>query len=256
MPRLSLSRSLPRLALLPALLLGLPSGARADSPVTCPYSTESAAAGLSAGSLPGLRAALKTGHLRVVAIGSGSMMTARGHAAGSFTDYMAQALRDEIPGLKVDLSVQGERGIGSTAMLALLRKELPPLKPTLVVWQTGTVEAVRKRPLADFSRDLDTGAEIVRQAGGELILVDPLYSRMLLAHANVAPYREAMRSAAERNGAVLFSRFSLLHHWADAGVFDIESLNKTDRIEAADERSRCLGTALAQVILRSAGPEK
>jgi hypothetical protein len=114
---------------------------------------------------------------------------------------------------------------------------------------------VRKRPLDDFTRDLDAGAEMVRKAGGALILVDPLYSRMLLAHANVAPYREAMRTAAKRNGAALFSRFSLLQHWVDTGVFDIESASKADRPEAADQMNRCIGTALARFILRGAGKD-
>lgn len=246
---------MPRLVLLLAFFLSLPAGTMAAPVAGCPFPTQLASGNLAGGNLPGLATALKARHLEVMAVGSGSMKTTRGRTTDSFTDYMAQTLREEVPGLQVDLTVQGERGLGSAAMLVLLRRGLAAHKPTLVVWQTGTVEAVRKRPLDDFARDLDTGAEMVRKAGGELILVDPLYSRMLLAHANVTPYRDTMRAAAERNGAALFSRFALLHHWAEAGIFDIETTSKTDRIQAADERNRCLGTALAQLVLDSAGKD-
>lgn len=242
-----------RLALLLAVVLGLPFAAQAAQPSACPYPMATATAGVAVGSLPKLAAALAARRLDVVAVGSGSTMSVRGRPVGSFIDDMAQSLRASVPGLQITLTVQGERGLGSAAMLGLLRKQLAVHKAPLVIWQTGTVESVRKRPVADFTRDLDSGAEMVRAAGGELILVDPLYSRMLMEHANVGPYREAMAAAAQRHGAVLFSRFALLRRWTEMGLFEMEATPKSEQAQAADQRSRCLGQALAEVMLRAAG---
>ena len=87
-----------------------------------------------------------------------------------------------------------------------------------MVWQTGTVEAVRRLPPEEFARTLDAGAEAARAAGADLVLVDPQYSRMLQSHTTLAPYRETMQQAARRHAAVLFRRFDLIRQWVEAGA--------------------------------------
>jgi hypothetical protein len=220
--------------------------------------------------LPRVAAALKSGKLDVLVVGSGTVLGARGRPEGSFSDRMVQNLRvaapgAEIrlvmqgnlrvaaPGAEIRLVMQGERGMTAAAMLAAMRKDLEGKSFGLVVWQTGTVEAVRKLPPEEFARTLDAGAEAVRQAGADLLLVDPQYSRVLQSHATLGPYREAMQQAAQRHDAVLFRRFDLIRQWVDADQLDLESAAKPDRPRMTERLNACLGQALAQTVLQAAG---
>ncbi len=244
-----------RQAILAALLLFAPLGAGpagATGP-DCPAATGIAAPEATAGTLPRVAAALNAHGLDVLAIGSGSVLGVRGRPEGSFPDHMAQDLRAGLPGTEIHLTVQGERGLTAAAMLATLHKDLAGQHVALVVWQTGTVEAVRKLPLDEFARTLDEGAEAVRAAGADLILVDQQYSRLLQAHVDLPPYRAAMQQAAQRHHAVLFSRFDLIRQWVEAGDLDLESAAKADRPKMAALRNACLGQALARTVLRAAG---
>ena len=142
----------------------------------------------------------------------------------------------------------------ATAMLAALRRDLAGGAYRLVLWQTGTAEAVRKVPPEEFAHTLDAGAEAVRAAGADLLLVDPQYSRMLQTHADLPPYQRAMQEAAARHRAVLFHRFDLGRQWAESGAFDLETAAVPDRPQMAAELNACLGQALAAAVLRAALP--
>ena len=141
----------------------------------------------------------------------------------------------------------------AAAMLAALHKGLDGRGISLVVWQTGTVEAMQKLPPEEFARTLDAGAEVVRAAGADLLLVDPRYSRLLQTHATLGPYRETMQQVAQRHAAVLFRRFDLIRQWVEAGQIDLESVAKSERPKMTERLNACLGQALAQTVLRAAG---
>ena len=202
--------------------------------------------------MPRVAAALKAGRLDVLAIGSATVLGARGRPEGSFPDRMVQELRAASPGAEIHLTVEGERGMTAAAMLAALRKSLDGKTVGLVVWQTGTVEAVRRLPPEEFARTLDAGAEAARAAGADLLLVDPQSSRMLQSHTTLAPYRETMLQVAHRHAAVLFRRFDLIRQWVEAGQLDLESTAKPDRSKMTERLNACLGQALAQTVLRAA----
>jgi hypothetical protein len=238
-----------------ALALAALSAGPALAGSECLTPTEIAAPEATAGAFPLVAAALAAGRLDVLAIGSGTVMGARGRPEGSFADRMVQDLREAVPGAEIRLVVQGERGMAAAAMLAALRRDLPGKTFRLVVWQTGTVEAVRKTPPTQFAETLDDGAALVRAAGADLLLVDPQYSRLLQAHATLPPYQEAMRQAAARNHAVLFHRFDLIQHWVDSGALDLESVARADRTKAVAQLNACLGQAMAEAVLRAAQGE-
>jgi hypothetical protein len=235
-----------------SLLAGRPSAASLAAPPACAAPVEEAAPEARAGALPRVAVALQTHTLDVLAIGSGTMLGPRGRAEGSFADQMARDLRAALPGVEVRLVVEGERGMTASAMLAALERDGNRQHFDLVVWQTGTVEAVRKLPQDAFARTLDAGIVLARQRGADLVLVDPQFSRALQSNADVAPYRAVMQDAAQRNGVVLFHRFGLIRRWVDAGALDLEKAPRRDRSEAAAELNACLGSALANVVLHAA----
>ena len=82
-------------------------------------------------------------------------------------------------------------------MLPLIEEALKQQHYQLVMWQTGTVEAVRGlRP--DGCWMCCTGAERVRDAGGDVVLIDPQFSRFLRANTDLDAYEEVMQQVCRR----------------------------------------------------------
>ncbi len=96
---------------------------------------------------------------------------------------------------------------------------------------------------------LHEGAERVRDAGGDLVLIDPQFSRFLRANTDLDPYEGVMQQVATMPGVVLFHRFELMRAWANDGRLDLERTPKADRDKALEELNMCLGQALARFVL-------
>ncbi len=189
------------------------------------------------------------GRLDVLAIGSGTLLGPRGGVDGSVPDHMIEALHAAAPGATLHLTLHGARAATAAEMLVALRKELAAHTYQLVLWQTGTVEAVRKLPPEQFAGTLGEGAVAVAGAGAGLVLVDVPYSRLLESNSDLAPYRAVMEQLAAHGDAALFRRYDLMRHWADSGELDLESANRRDRNNTAERLRACLGQALAKFVL-------
>ncbi|MGI4978279.1 MAG: hypothetical protein ACRYG6_15180 [Janthinobacterium lividum] len=171
----------------------------------------------------------------------------------SFPMRMKAALEARVPGLVVSLSVQGGRSLTAEDMLAPLRAGLAgPRPPQLVIWQTGTVDAVRNVPPGQFNQALSDGTDATMEAHADLILVDPQFSRFLQANADLPPYFSALRNAAALPGVVLFPRFELMQSWSEAGGLDIENAEPEDALRSVETLHACLGTLLAAMVLDDA----
>ncbi len=170
----------------------------------------------------------------------------------AFPLQMAKELKRSVPGLDVRMTVRGGRNLLATDMLDLLRSELASHHYDLVLWQTGTVEAVRNIPPGEFSQTLSDGAEAVAAAGANLALVDPQFSRFLQTSSNLEPYEQALQQVAATPGVMLFRRYDLMHSWANEGQIDLERTPRSDRQKVIETLHACLGKHLARLILDSA----
>ena len=61
-------------------------------------------------------------------------------------------------------------------MVQTLLPALAAAKPALMVWQTGTVDAMQAVDADQFSQALDQGINIARSAGADVVLVNAQYS--------------------------------------------------------------------------------
>ena len=234
--------------------------------------------------LPEVAKALKPGGvLRVLAIGSATMfgpeaslvpgtLVSQAIASGSqpvvppmkpivhdasdraFPRQMAKAIEAAVPTLTVQVVVKGGRGMTAADMLTLLRSEVTASSYQLVLWQTGTVEAVRNSPPGDFAQVLSNGVEAVEAAGANLILIDPQYSRFLQTNSNLDPYTQALQQTAAMPGVMLFHRFELMRNWANDGQIDLERTPKAERQRVADTLHACLGSQLARMVMAGVRP--
>jgi len=204
------------------------------------------------------------GPVDILAVGSattvGSVTTTGQQSAtqsgGAFPWQMLQALRAALPSVEFRLTVHGGRGMTAEDMLPLIETALKQQHYALVVWQTATVEAVRGLQPDGLLDVLQSGAERVHDAGADLVLIDPQFSRFLRANTDLDPYTNVMQQVATMPGVALFHRFDLMRAWANDGRIDLERTSKADRDKALGELNACLGKALARFILSGAEAAK
>jgi hypothetical protein len=201
--------------------------------------------------------------VEILALGSGSTVGETGKGAGpaysyhtpgnSFPYRMIEALQTMRPSARFRLTVKGARNMTAETMAAMLRKELEAHHYTLVLWQTGTVEAVRGlRP--DFFRSvLQEGVDVAVQANADMVLIDPQFSRFLRANTDMGPYEGVLEQVAGLPGVSLFHRFDLTQSWVDEGQVDLERVSRDQRDKTIKLLNTCLGQALARYVLAGAG---
>ncbi len=144
----------------------------------------------------------KTGTLDILALGSGSTVGDSGSSggpamayrtpSGSFPYRMLEALRTMKPAFKFNLAVAGGRSMTADLMLPILRHQLAAHHYDLVLWQTGTVEAVQGLRPDALRSVLQDGADAAAEAHADLVLIDPQYSRFLRANADLSPYETVL----------------------------------------------------------------
>lgn len=205
--------------------------------------------------MPGVARHLKAGEsLVILAVGSASSFGPGGsHPALGFPSRMLAALRRAVPGAEISLLIKGGRDLSAAEMLPVLRRSLGHGKVGLVIWQTGTVEAVENSPPEDFLAALADGVSIVQRTGADLILVDPAFSRFLSTDTNIDAYERAFREVAIEPGVALFPRLELTRYWVDEGSFDLEAAHRSAVAAMARARESCIGEALARFVLSGAG---
>ncbi len=167
----------------------------------------------------------------------------------------AKALEAAVPGLHANVTVIGRRGLTADEMLPLLQQEVRRAPYRLVLWQTGTVDAVAEDSPEDFYQTLVEGADTVAAAGADLVLIDPQYSRFLAANANLQPYLAAFQEAATLPSVGLFHRFDIMRDWVENGDIDLERAPKAERQATAIRLHACLGRELAKELLSAAQEE-
>jgi hypothetical protein len=170
---------------------------------------------------------------------------------------MIEALHAALPKVDFELTVKGARGMTAQDMLPVLDAAVAAHSYPLVLWQTGTVEAVRALRPDGMHAALAAGVAHVRARGGDTVLIDPNYSRALRANTEIDPYMQVLRQVADMPGVVLFPRYDVTRAWVDKAALDVEKAPKADRVAAIDELHRCVGEALAAFVLNglhAAGP--
>ncbi len=220
-----------------------------DAPQSCDVSdnllaTESA--------LPKTAEAIQAGKLDILVIGSRSS-TIVSADANAYPARLQAALQAAVPKLNVALSVEIQVKKTAEEAVTTFPKLMEAKKPTLVIWQTGTVDAMRSVDPDDFRSAVDEGVVALQKAGADVVLINPQYSPRTETMISVPPYIDNMRAVAQEHEVPLFDRFGIMHQWNDQGDFDLFST--THGIDLAKRVHDCLGRALSKFIIDAAhGP--
>jgi hypothetical protein len=200
--------------------------------------------------LPKVAEAIKKGApLEILVVGSRSstIATAEGSA---YPGRLQALLKDRLPKVPVNVSVELQIKKTAEEVAAGLVKLVEVKKPTLVIWQTGTYDAMRSVDPDDFRGAVDEGVVALQNAGTDVILLNLQYSPRTETMISAPPYLDNMRVVAQQHDVPLFDRFAIMRHWNEAGDFDLFSTSHG--IDVAKRVHDCLGRALSKFVIDAA----
>jgi len=243
------------LALLAAVSAAEP--ARADDAPAGPVGCDVPSSLLETDSaLPKVTEAVKAGRpLDILVVGSRSS-TIGADASSAYPMRMQASLKDKLPQVTVNVSVEIQATKTAEEMASGLVNSMEGKTPTLVIWQTGTVDAMRAVDPDDFRTAVDNGVVALQKAGADVVLMNPQYSPRTETMISVPPYLDNMRAVAQQHDVPLFDRFAIMHEWNDQGDFDLFGAHHG--LDLARRVHDCLGRALSIFVIGAAhlGPEQ
>jgi hypothetical protein len=201
-------------------------------------------------SLPKVAEAVKNGQpLNVLVVGSRSSTIATSEAS-AYPGKLQAALKETLPGVTINLSVELQNGKTAEEVDSGLVKLVEAKRPTLVIWQTGTVDAMRSVDPDDFRSAIDEGVVALQNAGTDVVLINLQYSPRTETMISAPPYLDSMRVVAQQHDVPLFDRFAIMRHWNESGDFDLFSA--THGVDLAKRVHACLGRALSKFVIDAA----
>jgi hypothetical protein len=189
--------------------------------------------------------------LRIAVVGTGSSaLTGPDGPASAYPARLEAKLRERLPG--VDVSVVPLVRSRQTAedMAKGMSKLLADEKPDLVIWQTGTIDAIRRIEPDDFRTALEDGIETLEKGGADVILMNMQFSPRTEMMLSLGPYADSMRVAAQQHEVPLFDRLSIMRHWSDTGAFDLYVTDKDNVL--AQRVHDCIGRGIAAMVMDAA----
>jgi len=202
--------------------------------------------------LPKVADALKTGRpLDILVVGSRSS-TINTSDGSAYPGRLQAVLRERLPSVAVNVSVELQVKKTAEEVAGGLVKLVEGKRPTLVIWQTGTYDAMRSIDPDDFRGAVNEGVAALQNAGTDVILMNLQYSPRTETMISAPPYLDNMRVVAQQHDVPLFDRFAIMRHWNDAGDFDLFSASHG--LELAKSVHDCLGRALSKFVIDAAHP--
>jgi hypothetical protein len=120
----------------------------------------------------------------------------------------------------------------------------------LVIWQTGTVDAIRSTDPDEFRGAIDDGVAALQNAGADVILMNLQYSPRTETMMSAPPYLDNLRAVAQERDVPLFDRFAIMRQWNDSGDFDLFS--PSHGLDMAKRVHDCVGQALTKFVIDAA----
>ncbi|MPZ36560.1 MAG: SGNH/GDSL hydrolase family protein [Rhizobiales bacterium] len=195
-------------------------------------------------------AAEKRKSLRIAVVGTGSSILAGPDGPGSaYPARLEAALRKRLPGIEIKVVTLVRTRLTALDLARSMRRVVEDEKPDLVIWQTGTIDAIRRIDQEEFKIALDRGVERLQKAGTDVILMNMQYSPRTESMIAVGPYSDTMRVVAQQRSVPLFDRLGIMRYWSDHGAFDLYAAGRDNVL--AHRVHDCIGRAIARLIVES-----
>jgi hypothetical protein len=204
--------------------------------------------------LPNVTRAIAAKQFEILVIGAGSsLLPGPGGAKNAYPARLQDALTELLPSVTVKVTTDVKSRRTAAQMVKGLAPALAASKPALMIWQTGTVDAMQSIDSDQFKAALDRGINLAHSAGADVVLINAQYSPRTESMIALGAYAEIMRWVALQQEVPVFDRFNVMRLWADLGTFDLYSATK--KLDIAEQVHDCIGRLLAVLVIESAKPD-
>ncbi|MDB5617530.1 SGNH/GDSL hydrolase family protein [Tardiphaga sp.] len=190
------------------------------------------------------------GKLNILVIGSRSSVIGASDSSAAYPGRLQAVLREKLPGVETNVTLEMYPKKTAEELAPTLGKLVEERKPDLVIWQTGTYDAMRSVDADDFRNALDEGVAAMKSAGTDVVLMNLQYSPRTETMISGSAYLDNMRVVAQQHDAPLFDRFAIMRQWNEAGDFDLFSASPG--LELAKRVHDCLARALSTFLIDAA----
>ncbi len=205
--------------------------------------------------LPQVTRAIAAKRLDILVVGAGSsLLPGPNGAKNAYPARLQMALAELLPGVAVKVTTDAKARRTAAEMAKTLAPALAAAKPALMVWQTGTVDAMQSIDTDQFRAALERGINVAHSAGADVVLINAQYSPRTESMIALGTYAENMRWVALQQEVPVFDRFSIMKLWADLGTFDLYSATK--KLDIAERVHDCIGWLLSDLIVEAAKPDE
>ncbi len=190
--------------------------------------------------------------LVVLALGGASTGgSAAGAPEAAYPARLEALLRTRFPGVAIEV-VNASRPRETTRfMVERLQGLLIAHRPQLLIWETGTADAVRRVDPAEFGQYLQAGIGFARARSADVILMDFQYGRGPSALIDFEPYFERLYWAATVNEVAIFRRHDMMRSWSDSGILDLTERQGDRQRQMAAVLYDCIARRLDEMIGRA-----
>ena len=189
--------------------------------------------------------------LTIAVVGTGSSILAGPDGPRSaYPARLEAVLKQKLPGIDVKVVSLVRTRMTTEDLAKGMEKMLADEKPDLVIWQTGTLDAIRRVDPDEFRAALDEGVETLHKGGVDVILMNMQYSPRTDIMVPLGPYADNMRHVAQQHEIPLFDRLAIMRHWSDTGAFDLYAAGKDNVL--AQRVHDCIGRGIAAMIIDAA----
>ncbi len=194
--------------------------------------------------------------IRILSLGtSSSAGSGVSQPSNAYPMQLEMGLQRLFPGVRIVIINKAERGATAEKMFGRLEREVIPERPTLVIWQTGTVDAVQSVDSDAFGDIITRGVQSLKKAGADVVLMDMQYSPTSTTLMNIGPYKDQMHWVAQEEDVVIFRRYDIMVRLSRDGTVNLSSPDQKVQKKSADLVHLCLGELLADMIVRATGIE-
>jgi hypothetical protein len=188
--------------------------------------------------------------LDISVVGSGSSaLSGPDGARFAYPAQLEQSLSERLSGIEIKVTAHVQSRQTTADMASGLQKILAEDQPALVIWQAGTVDALRGVEPEDFRTSLDQGIDAIATANADVIMMNMQHSPRTESMLGVSAYADVMRWVTEQHGVMLFDRLAIMRYWSDEGIFDLYAATKDYAM--ARRVHECIGRALASLIIHA-----
>jgi GDSL-like Lipase/Acylhydrolase family len=189
--------------------------------------------------------------LRIAVLGgTSSTLPGPDGAASAYPARLEAALKRRLPGVRVAVVSTTRPRQTAKEMAESIGQLLLDQKPTLVVWQTGTFDAVHGTDPEVFRASLAEGVEKIQAGGSDVVLMNMQYSPRTESIVPLGAYADAIRWVSREREVPVFDRLAIMRQWYDQGQFDLYKATKD--MKMAKSVHDCIGQDLAAAIIDAA----